>query len=254
MSIDDHKSGIALCFSRAASQYDRYSSFQRTCGKKLCDLVGTIKGKWVLDAGCGTGCFSQFWKNQGNKVISLDLAGAMLDIAQRRKAAKAYIIGDIEQLPLATASVDVIYSNLAVQWCNNLPNALAEMYRVLRQDGILAFSTLAQGSLKELAHIWKKVDNRIHINQFLPHNVIVKAIIPYRHRIVTELHILHYEKITDLLRGIKGVGASYLHAGRNPGLTTRSHLQALETIWQNQSVDLRLMSYYVVYGVIYRDK
>ena len=134
----------------------------------------------------------------------------MLGYARQQRSAGAYVVGDIERLPLATGSIDIVFSNLAVQWCDDLPRALAELYRVLRPGGILALSTLAQGSLEELAHA------------------------PYRHRLQAEPHRLHYPHLTNLLREIKGVGAGYLHNGRTPGLTSRSRLQALEACWPHR--------------------
>ncbi len=48
-------------------------------------------------------------------------------------------------LPLATATFDLAWSNLAVQWCGNLSTALRELYRVVRPGGVVAFTTLVQG-------------------------------------------------------------------------------------------------------------
>ncbi|WP_074012745.1 malonyl-ACP O-methyltransferase BioC [Candidatus Sodalis sp. SoCistrobi] len=248
----DHKPGIARRFSRAAPHYDRHAAFQRACGDRLCDLIGPVTGGRLLDAGCGTGWFSRRWQAQGNQVVALDLSAAMLSYARQQRSAGAYVVGDIEQLPLATGSIDIVFSNLAVQWCDDLPQALAELYRVLRPGGILALSTLAQGSLEELAQAWGQVDDGIHINRFLPQTAIAAAFAPYRHRLLAEPHRLHYPQLTDLLREIKGVGAGYLHDGRPPGLTSRSRLRALEASWPHRPAGLPL-SYRVVYGVIYRD-
>ncbi|BAE74180.1 Malonyl-[acyl-carrier protein] O-methyltransferase [Sodalis glossinidius str. 'morsitans'] len=248
----DHKPGIARRFSRAAPHYDRYAAFQRACGDRLCALTGPVEGRRILDAGCGTGWFSRRWQAQGNQVVALDLSAAMLGFARQQRSAEAYILGDIERLPLATGSMDIVYSNLAVQWCDDLPRALAELHRVLRPGGILALSTLAQGSLKELAQAWGQVDDGVHINRFLPQAAIAAAFAPYRHRLLAEPYRLHYSQLTDLLREIKGVGAGYLHDGRTPGLTSRSRLRALEANWPHRPAGLPL-SYRVVYGIIYRD-
>lgn len=252
-SSTDHKQGIARSFSRAAPHYDRYATFQRACGEQLCTLIEPmVKGQRLLDAGCGTGWFSRRWQAQGNLVIALDLSAAMLASARQQCSADTYVLGDIESLPLATGSVDRIFSNLVVQWCDNLPRALAALYRVLRPGGVLALSTLARGSLAELEQAWGQVDNGVHVNGFLSYTAIAAAFAPYRHRLLIEPHYLNYPRLTDLLREIKGVGAGYLHSGRLPGLTSRRRLRTLEACWPQHSAGLSL-SYRVVYGVLYRD-
>ncbi|AIN47158.1 malonyl-ACP O-methyltransferase BioC [Candidatus Palibaumannia cicadellinicola] len=247
-----HKKGIARSFSRAAPHYDRYAAFQRDCGERLRSLMGPRHGKLFLDAGCGTGWFSRCWQRDGNSVIALDLSFAMLASAQQQNSADAYIIGDIEQLPLATAAVECVFSNLAVQWCENLPQVLAQFHRILRPGGVLAVSTLAQGSLDELEQAWRQVDNGMHINRFLPYLDIAAAFNPYNHQIVIEQKTLHYSQLIDLLREIQGVGASYLYQGRPSGLTSRTRFRALEEAWPKHSLGLPL-SYQLVYGVLYRD-
>lgn len=90
----------------------------------------------------------------------------MLAQARQKDAADHYLAGDIESLPLATATFDLAWSNLAVQWCGNLSTALRELYRVVRPGGVVAFTTLVQGSLPELHQAWQAVDERPHANRF----------------------------------------------------------------------------------------
>ncbi|NIQ10368.1 MAG: methyltransferase domain-containing protein, partial [Gammaproteobacteria bacterium] len=78
-----------------------------------------------------------------------------------------YIAGDAEQLPLADASVDLIFSSLALQWCVDLDKVFAEFRRVLRRDGLLMFSTFGPDTLKELRSCFETVDAYSHINQFI---------------------------------------------------------------------------------------
>lgn len=248
-----HKNGIARHFSRAAPNYDRYAGVQRDSGELLRSLLGPQHGQIILDAGCGTGLFSRYWQANGdNQVIALDISAAMLDKARQQNSASIYLIGDIEKLPIATGTIDIAFSNLAIQWCDNIARAITEFYRVLRSGGILAVSTLAKGSLVELEQAWKFIDDNVHINCFLPEQVIKTAFSAYRHYLITEIYTLYYKKLTDLLYDLKGVGASYLYHGRMPGLTSPSRLRALEKAWPQSSTGLPL-SYKLVYGVLYRD-
>ncbi len=252
MYADPHKPGIARTFGRAAADYDRHAALQRVSGDELAALLGPQQGKSLLDAGCGTGWFSRFWRLAGNRVIALDLSPAMLAEARRRESASAYLAGDIERLPLADNGLDICFSNLAVQWCDNLPRALAEFYRVTRPGGLIAFSTLAEGSLGELTRAWRQVDASVHVNRFMPAADIALALKPYRHQLHAVPHRLYYPRVVPLLQDIKGVGAGYLRAGRAPGLAGSQRIRRLEAVWERHAAGLPL-TYQLIYGLIYRD-
>ncbi|MBN0379386.1 methyltransferase domain-containing protein, partial [Pseudomonas aeruginosa] len=111
----------------------------------------------VLDAGCGPGSMSRYWREAGSVVTALDLSAGMLAQAQRNDAAQHYLLGDIEALPLPDACVDLAWSNLAVQWCDDLRAAIGELYRVARPGGRVAFSTLLADSLPELNQAWQAI-------------------------------------------------------------------------------------------------
>ncbi|MBN0749564.1 methyltransferase domain-containing protein, partial [Pseudomonas aeruginosa] len=68
-------------------------------------------------------------------------------------------------LPLPDACVDLAWSNLAVQWCDDLRAAIGELYRVARPGGRVAFSTLLADSLPELNQAWQAIDDRPHANR-----------------------------------------------------------------------------------------
>ncbi|AOM40781.1 malonyl-ACP O-methyltransferase BioC [Xenorhabdus hominickii] len=248
------KQAIAGAFGRVAAKYDTVAKLQQQTGEYLMALVQTEKtGIRVLDAGCGTGFFSARWKQKGKQVIALDLASGMLSHAQNQQVADYYLQGDIEHLGLADNSVDICFSNLAVQWCNDLPNALQEFYRVTRPGGIIVFSTLAQGSLYELETAWKRVDDYRHINQFLSLQTITQACRSYRHQIISRQYDQHYPQLLPLLNSLKGIGATHLHHGRQQGLMTRKRLNALAEVYPTNNGHYPL-SYQIAFGVIYCDK
>lgn len=61
----------------------------------------------------------------------------------------------------------MIWSNLAFQWCNDLEHTFAEMYRILRTDGLLMFSTFGPDTLKELRQSFAQADTFSHVNRFI---------------------------------------------------------------------------------------
>jgi ubiquinone/menaquinone biosynthesis C-methylase UbiE len=78
----------------------------------------------VLDAGCGPGSNSRYWRGAGSQVTAIDLSARMLEEARQRQADR-YLLADIEAIPLADAQFDLVWSHLAVQWCSSLPQACA---------------------------------------------------------------------------------------------------------------------------------
>lgn len=251
-----NKQAVADAFSRAAGHYENAAQLQRDVGEHLLNMVAEqhkSAGPRVLDAGCGTGYFSRRWRDMGKQVTALDLSQGMLDMASALNSADSYIPGDIERLPLADQSVDICYSNLAVQWCNALPRALEEMHRVTRIGGLVVFSTLAEGSLGELAAAWMKVDGRRHVNQFLTPDKIAEACAPYRHDVQFSQQTLLFPDVMSLMRSLKGIGATHIKNGRLGGLGGRERLAMLEKHYVRQDGMLPL-TYKLVYGVLQVEK
>ncbi|AJJ64746.1 malonyl-ACP O-methyltransferase BioC [Yersinia aldovae] len=246
------KPAIAAAFSRAAQSYDSAAKLQRATGEALLERGLRHTGETVLDAGCGTGFFSRRWRELGKRVVALDLAAGMLEYARQQHAADDYLLGDIEHIPLPDQSVDICFSNLAVQWCSDLAAALMELYRVTRPGGLILFSTLADGSLDELGQAWQQVDGKRHINDFLSFGQISTACQGYRHQLTPQLHQQQFPDVIALMRSLQGIGATHLHHGREAGLSGRQRLAALQQAYVVQSGGYPL-SYQLVYGVIYRD-
>ncbi|MFB6422034.1 MAG: malonyl-ACP O-methyltransferase BioC [Candidatus Malihini olakiniferum] len=247
-----NKQAIAHAFDRAAQRYARFAELQRTSGNHLMMLAAPLSGQWILDAGCGTGYFSQRWRVLGKQVVALDLSPGMLQQAATEQSADIYVQGDIEHLPLANASIDLCFSNLAVQWCEDLPRAIASCYRATRPGGAIVFSTLAEGSLGELAQAWMSLDGSRRVNEFLSLNQVADACRPYRYLLYPQTLKYSFPSVTDVMQSIKGIGATWLHGNRARGLLTRRRLQELAQVYPAVASGFPL-TYHLIYGIIYRD-
>ncbi len=136
-----NKQAVAAAFGRAASGYTQHNELQRRSAELLLRQLAKGDFPLVLDAGCGPGSMSRHWREAGSEVTALDLSAGMLAQAQRNGAAQHYLQGDIEALPLPDACFDLAWSNLAVQWCDDLRAAIGELCRVVRPGGRVAFTT-----------------------------------------------------------------------------------------------------------------
>jgi len=158
------KSQVAAAFGKAASTYDSAARLQRQTGERLLERLDEqgLQPHRIADLGCGTGLFTGMLRHRypGAACIGLDLAEGMLHYCQARSSERGttsakqagctWLCGDAEQLPFADRSLDLVFSNFTFQWCQQPDSLFAEIDRVLRPGGVLAFSTIGPGSLREL--------------------------------------------------------------------------------------------------------
>lgn len=104
------------------------------------ELLPPVAGRIVLDAACGTGRYMRVLTALGARSVGVDLSPAM--VARARELRLAVIRGDLNALPVATASCDLVVSGLAIPDILQLAPVVAEWRRVLRHRGVLVYSTL----------------------------------------------------------------------------------------------------------------
>ena len=259
-----NKQQIAAAFSQAASTYDSVADLQRLVGARLLgllseELINSITIKNWLDIGCGTGHFCQQllkqWPNaQG---IGLDLAEGMLHFSRLHCPKVHYLCADADPLPLANNSQDLVFSSLALQWCNDFSGVLNEIKRVLKPNGLLLFSSVAEGSLAELKHSWQAVDAATHVNPFRTFNdyqQLASSSGLEIHRLHCHQHIHHYAKVRNLTSELKYLGANHIQAEKPQGWVGKKGLQQLlstyETFRQPQGLPA---TWQVVYGVLRKE-
>ncbi|UYZ83408.1 malonyl-ACP O-methyltransferase BioC [Entomomonas sp. E2T0] len=251
------KLDIADSFSKAATSYDHSAELQRTIGKNLLNrLPDAFQANSILDLGCGTGYFTQ----QLNKkfpqaaLCGLDLAEGMLKQAQQSVTINSWIAGDAEQLPIKDNSIDLVFSNLALQWCHDFSAVLDEVYRVLTPQGIFLFTSLCDGTLRELKQSWQAVDSYIHVNSFINYQHYQQLIHSSRFIIQDTQCIAeksYYPNLKLLMNDLKGIGAHNINPQRHKGLTTRQQLNTLINAYDSFRTTQGLpATYQVIYGYL----
>lgn len=103
-------------------------------------LPEDIKGKNLLDAGCGTGWFSKAATERGASVTSMDLGEKLLSkVAQ--KCNSKMVIGSITEMPFADNTFDYIVCSEVIEHVPQPYLAMQELYRVLKPGGTLVLTT-----------------------------------------------------------------------------------------------------------------
>jgi len=246
-------------FDRASASYDAAAVLQRRVGDELLHRVDFFKLEpaVVVDLGAGTGRATAELKRRYRRatVIALDIAPGMLREARRHQRwfrRFERVCGDALRLPLAEASVDIVFSNLMLQWCGDLDVALGEVRRVLKPDGLFAFTTFGPDTLTELRAAWAAVDGYTHVNAFLDMHDIGDAL----GRAGLTEPVLDVDRVTltyrdalEVMRDLKAIGAHNVTAGRPRGLTGRARLQQVKAAYETSRRNgLLPATYEVVYG------
>jgi len=112
---------------------------------RLVKHAGITSGQRVLDVGCGTGVVAVTAARMGARVTGLDLTPELLAVARENSAIAGVTIdwheGDVEKLPFDAGAFDVVVSQFGHMFAPRPEVAIAEMLRVLRPGGTIAFST-----------------------------------------------------------------------------------------------------------------
>ncbi len=129
----------------AWAQFAPLEVFTTAPAARLVRYSGLRSGQQVLDVGCGTGVVAVTAARAGARVTALDLTPELLAHARENGQVAGVEIdwheGDVETLPFGDASFDVVLSQFGHMFAPRPEVAVAEMLRVLRPGGTIAFST-----------------------------------------------------------------------------------------------------------------
>ena len=262
------KKSVRAAFARAATRYDAAAVLQREIADRLLARLDYMRivPQRILDLGCGTGYAVGLLRKRypAAQLVGLDIALAMTATARARTLPRLpfglgrhlsrsrFVNADAEALPLADRSFDLIFSNLALQWCD--PDAVfRECRRVLRPGGLLLFTTFGPDTLKELRVAWHAVDRDPHVHAFIDMHDLGDALVRARFAdpvMDVEPLTLTYADVPGVLRDLKAIGAHNAAAARNATLTGKAHfarfVQAYEVF--RRTDDRIPASYETVYG------
>jgi len=257
MSINQQR--VRAAFDGAAQTYDAAALLQTEVCRRLLEKLDIVRLQpgFILDMGSGTGSaipglYRRFPKAH---IIALDLSEQMLlKAGQRGRLLQrpSLLCADLESLPLATDSIDLIFSSLSMQWCNHLNTVLSEARRVLKPGGLFVFTTFGPDTLKELRWSWQQVDDKVHVNAFADMHDIGDALLQtgYAEPVMeAEIITVNYSCADDLMLDLKHIGANITAEGHRQGLTTVHVLERVRQAYEGfRTADGLPASYEIVYG------
>lgn len=261
---------VRRAFGRAAATYAQAAVLQREVGARMAGRLEFVKlaPAVILDAGCGTGeaqaVLAARYPNA--RRVALDLALPMLEATRGSDSLLARIAGavrgarrppdcvcgDIGALPFASGAFDLVWSNLALQWVNDLPAALAGFRRALKVGGLVSFTTFGPDTLKELRAAFAGVDRHTHVSRFVDMHDVGDLLVQagFDDPVMDmECITLTYADGEAMMRDLKAIGATNATLGRPRGLTGRDRWRRTLATLDAMRRDGRIpATFEVIYG------
>jgi malonyl-CoA O-methyltransferase len=219
-------------FRRAAARFGQAAFVHDEARSRLVDRLNylAIEPACIVDLGSGPGAALSTLSARypAARVIALDSTPAMLG----RTAARAAVCGDAERLPLRDASVDLLFANLLLPWCD--PEVFfAECARVLASQGLLVFSTVGPDTLAEIRRAWASTgDQAVHVHGFVDMHdlgdVLMRSGLAEPVLDVDRIDVT-YRDSRALIDDLRACGATNVAGGRRRSLTGRQRWTQAET-------------------------
>ena len=218
---------MAEIFDHWAEKYDQW--FETPMGKLIkgyeskliLRMLAPEPGELILDAGCGTGIFTEDIIETGARVVGLELAFDMLRRAVTKCSGQTFhsVIGDIQRLPFADASFNKAISITAIEFIQDARRAVEELFRVTKPGGCIVVATL--NSLSPWAQRRKEAAQKGH--PLFKHAIFrspdeIKSLSPVEGIVKTAIH---FEKNDD-----PDVARKIEKSGSEKGLNTGAFLAA----------------------------
>ncbi len=214
--IDNH---IRRAFSNSAVHYEVLAGLQNEIGRELVQRIQNEDNcAHILDVGMGTGRMtnrlSLFFPD--TRVIGIDFSDGMIAAARKKYDGFKIVQADAAALPFREETFDIVVSNLAYQWVDDLEQAFRASYGVLKERGVFCATLFGGRTLEELfVSFENSAWNSVPLLKRLAGEDAVFAAARQAGfgdpEIKTELIKTHFPDMLALLKWLKGIGANRMN-------------------------------------------
>ncbi|MCX5681935.1 MAG: methyltransferase domain-containing protein [Candidatus Omnitrophica bacterium] len=203
-------------FSKAACTYDHFSALQQDIGLKIFEAIPEKLYPYILDIGMGTGWLTEkiAKKFPESKMVGLDYALGMVKKEKKRNI-HFVLQADARKLPFKKEKFDLVVSNCAYQWVQDIPGAFCENARVLKPRGEFYFTCFGASTLKELREALSKnvqgKPSELHHWHLLEKEKIRQALASAGFKdvkVASQERTEYFKDLFDLLSWLKLIGAN----------------------------------------------
>ena len=263
---------VRRAFERAAAAGGDAAVLQREVERRMFERLDYIRLRphRVLDSGCGVGHGLKLLRRRYPEAdfLGVDFAPGVLGEAKREESlferarrlvrrlvsgsGRSYLCADFARLPLRAASVDMVWSNLALAWAGDPLAALREVHRVLIGGGLLMFSSYGPDTLKELKAAFGAGSAARHVHSFVDMHDLGDMLVASGFAAPVmdmEVITLTYSEVPALLRDLKASGETCAAHDRQRGLMGRRAWGRMLASYERERKEGRLpATIEVIYG------
>ncbi len=225
-------------FDRASERYAEHAVVQAEIRSRLIERLDLVKLQptRVLDLGAASGGSTRRLEQRYPKarVLALDLSRRWLARAPRGQTwLRRFdrVVANAERLPVSDRSIDLVFSNLMLAWCNDVDSVFRETARSLTTDGLFMFTTLGPDTLREVRDAFGPIDRYTHVHRFIDMHDLGDALMRtgFAEPVMdTERLVVTYPSPTALFNELRGTGSVNTSIGRRKGLLGRARFRDAE--------------------------
>lgn len=149
---------------RAATRDDRAEFLFEEAAERLCDRLLDVSRQFeaALEIGCRKGALARALPEKPGirHLIGCDVSAGMAAAARRRTGQPA-VAADFDLMPFKEGAFDLVLSNLALHWVEDLPGALIQINRALKPDGLFLAAAIGGDTLAELRAVMVEAESRV---------------------------------------------------------------------------------------------
>ncbi|MBS83430.1 MAG: malonyl-[acyl-carrier protein] O-methyltransferase BioC [Gammaproteobacteria bacterium] len=249
--MEDYKYKLLKSFNKSAKQYDKYSIVQQEVANRLIDRIKMIKinPKKILDIGSGTGYLSNKLKKifPKSEIVCMDISSDMINLSKEKYSNLLHLVADADDLPFKSLSFDFVISSFTFHWCKNIEKILSKITKILDNNGLLIFATVGPDTLNELDNMFKAIDNKKHVNDFLDMHIYGDMLLSHNYKdpvVDMEKIKLEYPDLKTAIKSLRGTGSNVL-------LSERSNEKVVDKIKNLYSDNISSNIFSLTYEVIY---
>lgn len=252
-------------FERAAARYAEADVLARVTAEQMLERLEGINHTpaHILELGCGQGrdLHALAKRYPDARIHAMDVAHAMVrQIAPtkglltrllRKTPVIDRLVGTATALPLKAGSVDMVWSNLMLNWLDDPAPALREAHRIMQVGGMLMFSTLGPDTLKELRAALGEAGGD-HVHAFIDMHDLGDALVKagFADPVMDmDTLTLTYADFDGLMADLRLSGSTNASEQRARGLGQRTIWRTARERYEQARQDGRLpATFEVVYG------
>lgn len=168
MKPEEYDSWFTTPFGAYADKLERELVFR---------FLGEVRGKRILDVGCGTGNYAIALSKMGARVVGIDASKEMIEYAKKKAKKEGvqvkFLIGEAESLPFGDSSFDILLSVTACEFLRDMRKVAREMRRVAKEKIVIGI--INRWSLycveKRIAAIFKRDSVYSRARFYAPHEI-----------------------------------------------------------------------------------